>query len=60
MSDKGSKAPLVVFGAMIFIALSGLLTVFIYHCQREEPYLDPETIKPGEPGRVPPPPPSQR
>jgi hypothetical protein len=52
-----SKAPLAVFGGMIFIALIGLIVVFVYHCQREEPYLDAEPIPQGQPGRVPPPPP---
>ena len=54
MPEKPSKAPFVVFGGMVLIGLSGLLAVFIYDCQRDEPYMDPVEIRPGEPGRVPP------
>ncbi len=60
MAHKRSKAPFVVFGAMIAIGLTGLLTVFISDCMRDEPYLEPELIRPGDPGRVPPPPPERR
>ena len=45
---------------MILIALAGLCAVLITHCQREEPYMDPEEIKAGTPDRVPPPPPDRR
>ena len=45
---------------MILIGLAGLLAVLITHCQREEPYMDPEEIKQGTPDRVPPPPPDRR
>ncbi|HUS64277.1 MAG TPA: hypothetical protein VMZ28_07025 [Kofleriaceae bacterium] len=34
-----------------------LLIVFVNHCRRDEPYLDPEEIQRGTPERVPPPPP---
>ena len=51
---KRSRAPLVVFGAMIAIGLTGLLFVLITHCQRDEPYMDPVEIKAGTPDRVPP------
>ena len=60
MPRKRSKAPFVVFGGMLAIGLTGLLTVLISDCRRDEPYLDPEQIQPGDPGRVPPPPPDQR
>lgn len=53
MTDEPrSKAPFVVFGGMLLIAVSTVLAVAIGHCQREEPYLDPEEIRPGQPGRV--------
>ena len=52
MPDKRSKAPFVVFGGMVLIGLSGLLAVFIYDCQRDEPYMDPVEMRPGDPGRV--------
>jgi len=55
MPHKPNRAPLVVFGGMIAIAVTGLLAVFINDCRRDEPYLDPVEIKPGEEGRVPPP-----
>jgi hypothetical protein len=54
---SGSKAPLVVFGGMIFIGVVALLIVFVNHCRRDEPYLDPQEIERGTPDRVPPPPP---
>ena len=60
MPEKPSKAPFVVFGGMILIALAGLFAVLVTHCQRDEPYMDPEEIRPGDPGRVPPPPPDRR
>jgi hypothetical protein len=50
--EPRSKAPFVVFGGMLLIALATVLTVLITHCQRDEPYLDPEEIAPGRPGRV--------
>jgi hypothetical protein len=50
--EPRSKAPFVVFGGMLLIALVTVLTVVVVHCQREEPYLDPEEIAPGQPGRV--------
>jgi hypothetical protein len=52
VAQKPSKAPFVVFGGMILIGISGLLAVFIYDCQREEPYMDPVEIRPGSPDRV--------
>lgn len=42
---ESSRAPLIVFGGMALIGISTLLVVAIGHCQREEPYLDPELIK---------------
>jgi hypothetical protein len=50
----GSRwAPLVVFGGIVAIGLTGTLVVLINHCQREEPYLDsiridwdPEHVRP--------------
>ena len=60
MAEQGRKAPFVVFGGMIAIGLTGLLAVLINDCRRDEPYLDPELIQPGDPGRVPPPPPNAR
>jgi len=47
-----SRAPFVVFGGILLIALASVLAVVIGHCTREEPYLDPEEIRPGQPGRV--------
>ena len=52
---ESKKAPLVIFGAMILIALVGLLVVLISHCRRDEPYLDSDQVPPGQPGRVHPP-----
>ena len=52
---SGSKAPLVVFGCMIFIGVVTLLIVLVNHCRRDEPYLDPQEIERGTPERVPPP-----
>lgn len=55
-SDQShSKAPLVVFGGMLAIALAGLLIVLISHCRRDEPYMDPDRIERGQPGHVYPP-----
>jgi hypothetical protein len=53
--EPRSKAPLVVFGGILLIALATVLAVVIGHCTREEPYLDPEEIRPGHPGRIYPP-----
>jgi hypothetical protein len=58
--EKPSKAPFVVFGGMILIGLTGLLAVLITDCQREDPYMDTVEIRPGDPARVPPPPPERR
>ena len=60
MPGKGSKAPFVVFGGMIVIGLTGLLAVLITDCMRDEPYMDPVEIRPGDPARVPPPPPDRQ
>ena len=54
MKDRGSRwAPIVVFGGILVIGLSGVTAVAIQHCQREEPYndaelipYDPENVKP--------------
>jgi hypothetical protein len=48
-------APIAVFGGMIVIALIGLIVVLVYNCRREEPYLDPTPIEPGQAGHVYPP-----
>lgn len=48
-------APIAVFGGMIVIALIGLIVVLVYNCRREEPYLDPSPIEPGQAGHVYPP-----
>ena len=58
-------APIAVFGGMIVIALIGLIVVLVYNCRREEPYLDPSPIEPGQAGYVypktdPPPAPEKR
>jgi hypothetical protein len=45
-------APIAVFGGMIVIALIGLIVVLVYNCRREEPYLDPTPIEPGQAGHV--------
>ena len=37
---------------MIVIALIGLIVVLVYNCRREEPYLDPTPIEPGQAGHV--------
>ena len=50
--EPRSKAPFVVFGGMLLIALCTVLAVVIGHCTREEPYLDADEIAPGQPGRV--------
>jgi hypothetical protein len=60
VSEQRSKAPFVVFGGILAIALTSVLAVLIYDCQRDEPYLEPEAIEPGSPDRVPPPPPEPR
>jgi len=60
VASKPSKAPFVVFGGMIAIGLTGLLSVLISNCMREEPYMDTVEIKQGDPGRLPPPPPDRR
>ena len=56
--EEQSKAPFLVFGSMIGMAVIGLLAVLITHCERDEPYLDADPIQQGDPGRVPPPAPS--
>jgi hypothetical protein len=62
-SRPSKAAPIAVFGGMIVIALIGLIVVLVYNCRRDEPYLDPDRIEPGQPGHVypkadPPPPPA--
>ena len=57
---SGSRAPLVVFAGMVGIGVVAVAIVLINHCQREEPYLDPQEIERGTPDRVPPPPPEPR
>ena len=54
-SRSTKAAPIAVFGGMILIALIGVIVVLVYNCRREEPYLDPDPIQPGQPGRVHPP-----
>ncbi len=59
MSDQpGSKAPLVVYGAIFGIGFICVGMVVIYDCQRSEPYQDAEFVAPGTPppGSIPPPP----
>jgi hypothetical protein len=57
-TGERDTAPWLVLGSMLAVALISLLVVLIYDCRRQEPYLDPEPIQPGDPGRVPPPPPT--
>jgi hypothetical protein len=49
---ESRAAPIVVFGAMAAIGLTGLIAVLVTHCQREEPYLDATPIRPGDPAGV--------
>ena len=50
----------MVFAGMFGIGIVAVAIVLINHCQREEPYLDPQEIERGTPDRVPPPPPPSR
>ena len=54
-SRPSKAAPIAVFGGMFLIALVGLIVVLVYNCRRDEPYLDPSPIRPGQPGHVYPP-----
>jgi hypothetical protein len=57
----GSRtAPFVVFGAMLLVAITSLTWVLIHHWKRDQPYLDPQEIRPGTVDRVPPPGPTGR
>jgi hypothetical protein len=50
--DESRIAPFVVLGAMFLIALVGLGVVFVHHCTRDEPYLEPTLMDPRDPHRL--------
>ena len=56
--EPGSKAPFVVYGAILGIGAICLGSVLVYNCQRTAPYQDAEPVRPSDPPppSLPPPP----